>query len=62
MRRNLDKIINAIFRETVKQWPIFDTNELEDIPNSLSLNVFPCYRQTLNSITENCFSLPRVLF
>jgi len=62
MRQNVDKIINTILREIVKQWPIFDTNELKDIPNSLPLNVFPCYRQTLNSITENCFSLPKVLF
>lgn len=62
MRRNFDEILNAILREIVKQLPIgiADIDELKEIPYDLPLNVFPCYRQTLNYITANCFSLPKV--
>jgi len=62
MRQNLDKILDAILQEIVKQWPttITDIDELKEIPDDLPLNIFPCYRQTLNCIIKNCFSSPKV--
>lgn len=58
----MDKVLNAIVRDVMKQYPsiISDINELKKLPSNLPLNVFPCYRQSLDHIINNCFSLPKV--
>jgi len=62
MRKIMDKTFNTILRSVIKQLPGFigHIDELKELPSNLPLNVFPCYRQTLDHITANCFSLPKV--
>lgn len=58
----MDRTFNTILRSVIKQLPGFigHIDELKELPSNLPLNVFPCYRQTLDHITTNCFSLPKV--
>lgn len=62
MKQILDEVFSAILQGVINKWPelIGDINELKQIPSNLPLNIFPCYRQTLDHITKNCFSLPKV--
>lgn len=58
----MDSIFNTILQSVIKKFPGFigHIDELKELPKSLPLNIFPCYRQTLDHITTNCFSLPKV--
>lgn len=58
----MDQVFDAILRDVIKRWPRFigSINEFKRLPRNLPLNVFPCYRQTLDLIIKNCFSLPKV--
>lgn len=62
MKETIDQVFDAILWGVTKRWPRFigSIKEFKSIPRSLPLNVFPCYRQTLDIITKNCFSLPKV--
>lgn len=62
MKQILDRVFNEILQGVIKQWPelIYDIDKLKQIPGNLPLNIFPCYRQILNHITNNCFSLSKV--
>lgn len=62
MKQILDGVFNTILQGVLKRWPelIKDINELKKVPGNLPLNIFPCYRQTLDHIIKNCFSLPKV--
>ncbi|XP_060880639.1 legumain-like isoform X2 [Metopolophium dirhodum] len=61
MRKIMDRTFNTILRSVIKKLPGFigHIDELKELPSNLPLNVFPCYRQTLDHITANCFSLPK---
>jgi len=58
----MDRVFSTILQNVIKQLPGFveHVDDLKDLPSNLQLNVFPCYRQTLDYITTNCFSLPKV--
>lgn len=62
MRQVMDNVLYAILKGVFKRWPSLsgDFHQLKEIPNNLPLSVFPCYRQCLNHINHNCFSLPKV--
>jgi len=62
MRKIMDRTLNTILQSVIQQLPGFigHIDELKELPSNLPLNVFPCYRQTLEHITTNCFSLPKV--
>lgn len=62
MRKIMDRTFNTILQSVIEQFPGFigHIDELKELPSNLPLNVFPCYRLTLNHITTNCFSLPKV--
>lgn len=62
MKKILDGVFSAILQGVIKKWSelIGDINELKQIPSNLPLDIFPCYRQTLDHITKHCFSLPKV--
>ncbi|XP_026820050.1 legumain-like isoform X1 [Rhopalosiphum maidis] len=61
MRKIMDRVFSTILQNVIKQLPGFVEHvyDLKDLPSNLQLNVFPCYRQTLDYITTNCFSLPK---
>lgn len=63
MRQTMSKVFKNILQGVIKQWPNFmgDIHEFQELPSHLPLHVFPCYRQTLDHIMNNCFSLPQVL-
>lgn len=58
----MDRTLNTILQRVIQQLPGFigHIDELKELPINLPLNTFPCYRQTLEYITTNCFSLPKV--
>ncbi|CAH1731597.1 unnamed protein product [Aphis gossypii] len=64
MRKMMYKVFNTILQNVIKQLPGFveHIDELKELPSNLPLNVFPCYRQTLDYITTNCFSLPKNIY
>ncbi|XP_025198389.1 vacuolar-processing enzyme-like isoform X2 [Melanaphis sacchari] len=64
MRKIMDRVFNTILQNVMKQLPQFigHVDELKEFPSNLPLNVFPCYRQTLDCITTNCFSLPKNIY
>ncbi|VVC45938.1 Peptidase C13, legumain [Cinara cedri] len=62
MRKIMDRVFNGILQGVVRKFPNFNNinlTELREYPSRLPLDVFPCYRQTLDQITKNCFSLPK---
>ncbi|XP_022183096.1 legumain-like isoform X2 [Myzus persicae] len=64
MRKVMDRTFSTILQKVIKQLPGFigHIDELKELPSNLPLNVFPCYRQTLDHITANCFSLPKNIY
>lgn len=58
----MDGVFNAILQGVIKKWSELNgnINELKQIPSNLPLDIFPCYRQTLDHITKHCFALPKV--
>lgn len=60
----MDRVINLILQGVIKKLSNLNgtsLQELKEYPSHLPLDVFPCYRQTLDHITKNCFSLPKVM-
>lgn len=63
MRLIIDKIFRTIYSKVVKARPdirekIGEFDEQKFLV--LRLDMFPCYRNILNEITERCFSIPQV--
>lgn len=60
----MDRVFDDILRGVIKKWPDFnnviDLTQLDEYPSRLQLDVFPCYRRTLDHITKNCFPLFKV--
>lgn len=63
MRSIIDTVFRNIYSKVMKARPdiVEETGSIDE-PNhlELSLDMFPCYRHTLNKISESCFSLPKV--
>lgn len=63
MRVIIDTVFRTIYSMVMKARPdIVDETGSIDEPKhlELSLDMFPCYRNILNKISESCFSLPKV--
>lgn len=63
MRNIIDNVFRIIYSKIAKAIPNIknEIGELDSPKNlDLPLDIFPCYRNILNKITESCFSLPRV--
>lgn len=63
MRFIIDSVFGSIYSQVVKARPHIN-NEVGSLDQpehlTLSLDMFPCYRNILNEISERCFSLPKV--
>lgn len=63
MRSIIDNLFQAIYSKVVKARPDIK-KEIGYLDKSkrhrLTLDMFPCYRNILNKISESCFALPKV--
>lgn len=62
MGRVIDEIFDSILQGVTEKWPSINENidEFKEAPSNLPLNIFPCYRKTLEHISKDCFPLPEV--